>query len=59
MNQDIKEAAARAGIRLWRIADELGIKDYSLSRKLRYELSADEKNKLHSIIDELSKEAQK
>ena len=56
MNQDIRRAAAGAGVKLWQIADALGIADCSLSRKLRKELSKDEKEKIFSIINRLSQE---
>lgn len=55
-NQDIRRAAAGAGIKLWQIADALGIADCSLSRKLRRELPAAEKEKIKAIIEKLSKE---
>ena len=38
-NNDIRLAAAGAGVCLWQIADALGIADNSFSRKLRKELS--------------------
>ena len=56
MNQDIKLRAAGAGVRLWQIAEKLGIADSSLSRKLRKELSENEKRKIFGIIDELAGE---
>ena len=56
-NQDIRRTAAGAGVRLWQIAEALGIADCSLSRKLRRELPPEEKQKIFSIIRELSKEA--
>ena len=37
-NQDIRRTAAGAGVKLWQIADALGIADCSFSRKLRKEL---------------------
>ncbi len=55
-NQDIRMAAANAGIRLWQIADALGITDGNLSRKLRKELPDDEKKRIFSIIQDLSQE---
>ncbi|MCR1905708.1 hypothetical protein [Intestinimonas butyriciproducens] len=55
-NQDIRRAAAGAGVRLWQIAEALGIADCSLSRKLRKELSAEEKERIFSIIKKLSRE---
>lgn len=57
MNQDIRRAAGGAGVKLWQVASALGIADCSLSRKLRKELPADEKEKILSVIAELAKEA--
>ena len=54
-NQDIRQAAGGAGVKLWQIADELGINDGNFSRKLRKELSAEEKAKIFEIIERLSK----
>ncbi len=56
-NQDIRQAAERAGVKLWQIADKLGINDGNFSRKLRREFSAEEKEKILAIINELSKGA--
>ena len=55
-NQDIRRAAAGAGVKLWQVADSLGIADCSLSRKLRRELPQAEKEKIFSIIERLEKE---
>lgn len=55
-NQDVREAAKAAGVKIWQIADVLGIRDYSLSRKLRYELDEAEKRHILQIIEQLSKE---
>lgn len=54
MNDEIKLAAAGKGIKLWEIAEKLGITDGNLSRKLRHELSEDMKLKIYKIIDELA-----
>lgn len=56
-NKDIRDYAARRRVRLWEIAMELGINDSSLSRKLRKELTPDEKEKILGIIDRLAKGA--
>ena len=56
-NKDIRDYAARRRVRLWEIAMELGINDSSLSRKLRKELTTDEKEKILGIIDRLAKGA--
>ncbi len=56
-NQDVRRTAAGAGVRLWQIAEALGIADCSLSRKLRRELPSEEKEQIFSIIRELSEGA--
>lgn len=56
-NQDIRRTAAGAGVKLWQIAEALGIADCSMSRKLRRELPAEEKERIFAIIDRLAKEA--
>lgn len=56
-NQDVRKEVASSGLRLWQIAEALGIADYNFSRKLRRELPAEEKEKIFGIIRELSKEA--
>lgn len=55
-NLDVRQAAAKAGVKLWQIADALGIADFTFSRKLRYELSQEEKARIFAIISELSQE---
>jgi len=56
-NQDIRRAAQNAGVKLWQIADELGIMDTSFSRMLRKELSDEKKAEIFGIIEKLQKEA--
>jgi len=55
-NKDIREYAAKRGVRLWQIALRLGINDGNFSRKLRRELPKDERDKIMNIIDDLAKE---
>lgn len=55
-NQDIRRTAAGAGVKLWQIAEELGIADCNFSRKLRKELPQAEKDKILAIIERLSQE---
>lgn len=55
-NQDIRRMAAGNGVRLWQIAEVLGIADCSLSRKMRRELPRSEKERIIRIIRELSQE---
>ena len=55
-NQDIRQTATELSVRLWQIADALGITDSSSSRRLRKELPQEEKEKIFSIIQKLSQE---
>ncbi len=55
-NRDIKEAAQEAGVRLWRVAEKLKMADCNFSRKLRRELSSEEKDKILTIINKLANE---
>ena len=57
-NNDIKEAAKRAGVRLWQVAEAFGMNDGNFSRKLRKELPQEEKIKILEIIDSLAQERQ-
>lgn len=57
-NNDIREAAKKAGIHLWRVAEACGVNDGNFSRKLRKELPQEEKWNILEIIDRLSKEKQ-
>lgn len=55
-NLDIREMAEKSNVKLWRIADYLGITDGNFSRKLRKELPEAEKQKILTAIDELARE---
>lgn len=52
-NKDLRAAAEKADVKLWEIAQKLGILDSNFSRKLRYELSKKEKLKIRTIINEI------
>ena len=55
---DILQLMKSAGLRLWQIAEALGMQDSNFSRRLRHELSEAEKAKIREIIADLSKEVQ-
>lgn len=57
-NKEIRDAAKEAGICLWQVAEKLGVSDGNFSRKLRRELSTEDREKVLSIIRELSQEKQ-
>lgn len=53
-NQTIRATAKNRGVRLWEVADKLGISEPTMTRKLRRELSESEKQEIIKIIDELA-----
>ena len=53
-NMDIRHRAAERGVKLWQIAEKLGINDGNFSRKLRKELSDTERQHIFSFIDEIA-----
>ena len=55
-NTEIRKAAKAANIPLWKIALELGISEATMTRKMRCELSEEEKKKVLTIINELHTE---
>ena len=57
-NEALRRLAAGNGVKLWQVAEALGIADTSLSRKMRRELPPDEKERIVRIIREISKEAE-
>lgn len=57
-NVDIREAAKKAGVCLWEVAEAYGMNDGNFSRKLRKELPQEKKEKILEIIDRLAQEKQ-
>ena len=54
-NQDIRHEILGSGLKLWQIAEALGITDATFSRKLRKELPDETKARIRCIIAELTK----
>lgn len=55
-NKDIRNAAGGYGIRLWQVAEAIGMNESAFSRKLRKELPHEEKKKILAAIEKLAKE---
>lgn len=55
-NKDIREYAKRKNVKLWRIANKLGVNDGNFSRKLRCELQEETKQQIFEIIDNLARD---
>ena len=53
-NKEIRDAANRAEVRLWQVAERIGVADATFSRKLRRELPPQEREKILRIINELA-----
>lgn len=54
-NADIKEYAKKKSVHLWLVGEKMGfVHDSAFSRKLRHELSKEEKAKIKGIIDDLA-----
>ena len=53
-NKRIRDAAKASHVKLWQIADALGVNDGNFSRKLRRELPAEEQDRILEIIKQLS-----
>ena len=49
-NRDIREELNKANMKYWQLAESLGINDGNLSRKLRREITGEEKAAILSII---------
>ena len=54
LNENIKKYAKDNKVKLWQIAEKIGLLDTSFSKKLRHQLSMAEENKIFAIIDEIA-----
>ena len=53
-NSDIRVCAIEYGVRMWELADQLGISPETLSRKLRRELEPAEKERMIQSIQTIA-----
>ena len=49
-NKDIRVCALEHGVKLWEVAKQLGISPETMSRRLRWELTAEEKEAVMQAI---------
>lgn len=56
-NVEIREAAKRSGVKLWQVAEEIGMSDAAFSRKLRHELPKEDRERVLSAITRLGAES--
>lgn len=52
-NADVREHAKASGVYLYQVAAAMGISEPTMTRKLRFELSGSEKQKIIAVIDRL------
>lgn len=55
-NDKIKKAIKRKNIKLWQVAEKLGLYDSNFSRMLRYELTEEQLERINKAVETLEKE---
>ena len=50
-NQRIRDAMYKAGIKQWQLANLLHISEFTLCRRMRLEMSAEEQERIVAIIE--------
>ena len=55
-NSDVRTAAKNAGVFLYQIAAAMGISEPTMTRKLRFELSDNEKKPIFEVIERIRTE---
>lgn len=58
MNETVKCYAKSNNVKLWQIADALGMKDSNFSKRLRYQFTLDEEKAIREIVDKIASEQQ-
>ena len=53
-NKEIRNAAGGYGLKLWQVAEEIGMSDAAFSRKLRHELEGEERERVLNAISRLA-----
>ena len=54
-NMEIRVSAKAAGVKLWEVAEGIGITDGMFSRKMRRELPEAERRKILNIVSDLAR----
>lgn len=52
-NIDLRKAAKSAKVPFWKIAEAMGISETAMSRKMRHELTEQERQEILSVIAQL------
>lgn len=56
-NNDIRTLAKESGVRMWQIADHLGVSEATVTRMLRKELPEAQKTLIFQTIEQIKKGA--
>lgn len=54
VNVEIRDTAKRRGVKLWQVAEEIGMSDAAFSRKLRHELADEDRERVLNAINRLA-----
>lgn len=57
-NRDIRERIKKAGLAQWRVADEIGIGEYTFTRWLRRKLTDERRERVLAAIERLKSEGE-
>ncbi len=55
-NQDIRKEVREKGFKLWELANAMGIYDGNLSRKLRTEMTDNQKSEIRVLLKKMAEE---
>ena len=56
MNDIIKNAARKARVPLWEVAERMGVSESTMTRMMRRELPEEKKSELVDVIQEVARE---
>lgn len=56
MNKLLKETMKKYSIQQWKVADLLGISEFTMARKMRYEIPLKEQKEIIKLIEKYVKE---
>lgn len=52
--KDVQELLRINGLKQWQLADELGISEFTMCKRLRYSLNEDSENEIRAAIQRLN-----
>ncbi len=55
-NNEIRQRMKQSGVPQWAVAEKLGMSEFDMSRKMRHELSPEDKVEVLAIIEQIAQE---